>query len=138
MPGDDRFRLDDFELYQTARSFRCKLYQLIHQLPPSELYCLEKQMRRAAVSITNNIAEGHGRWQYQENIQFCRMARGSLEEIVDDLNVCLDQNYCEPSFVNELKEDAYRLISRINGYIAYLRKSKQGAIDLLKSRVPRQ
>lgn len=55
------FRLDDFELYQIARAFRVKVYRLIRQLPVEEKYCLGSQMRRAIVSVTNNIAEGHGR-----------------------------------------------------------------------------
>jgi four helix bundle protein len=125
MAYDGKFSLDDFELYRLAREFRRKLYQVIRQLPPEEKYCLANQMRRAAVSITNNVAEGHGRWYYQENIRFCRTARGSLEEIVDDLNVCLDESYGDPATLAELKS-ASELVARINSYIAYLRKSKQG------------
>jgi four helix bundle protein len=121
-----RFRLEDFELYRCAREFRKKTYQLIRQLPADERYCLANQMRRAAVSITNNIAEGHGRWHYQENMQFCRIARGSVDETLDDLNVCLDECYGDAVFVQSLKEEAYDLIRRINSYIAYLRRSKQG------------
>jgi hypothetical protein len=58
MAADDRFHLDDFELYQTARRFRKNTYRLIKLLPACERYCLDQQMRRAAVSVTNNIAEG--------------------------------------------------------------------------------
>jgi four helix bundle protein len=119
-----QFRLDDFELYKVARAFRKRVYVLIRQLPPCEKYCLDNQMRRASVSITNNIAEGHGRWHYQENIQYCRMSRGSVEEIIDDLNVCEDERYGDQAFVAELKEEAYALIARINSYIAYLRGSQ--------------
>ncbi len=56
-------RLDNFGLYQKARKFRQNVYKLIKQLPLEERYCLDQQMRRAIVSVTNNIAEGHGRWQ---------------------------------------------------------------------------
>lgn len=84
-------------------------------------------MRRAAISISNNIAEGHGRWHYQENIQFCRVSRGSVEEIIDDLNICLDEAYGSQEQVEYLKTEGYELIARINGYIAYLRQSKQGS-----------
>lgn len=49
-----------------------------------------------------------------------------MEEVIDDLNVCLDQRYGEPNFFANLKLDAYELIARINGYIAYLQRSKQG------------
>lgn len=120
-----RFRLDDFELYQAAREFRKRIYLLAKQLPPQEKFCLNPQMRRAAVSITNNIAEGHGRWHYQENLRFLRIARGSIDEVLDDLNVCLDESYAEPQLIAELKSDAYGLIGRINGYMAYLRRCKQ-------------
>jgi len=83
-------------------------------------------MRRAAVSDTNNIAEGHGRWHYKENGRFCRISRGSVEEVVDDLNICIDENYGDQRLVEELKQVADALIERINGYLAYLRKCQQG------------
>ena len=127
MVDDKKYWLGDFELYNLAREFRKKVYKLIKQLPPEERYCLEPQMRRAIVSVTNNIAEGHGRWHYQENIQFCRISRGSVEEILDDINVCLDEEYGGKAYNEALKEDGYALIAKINGYIAYLRKCKQGA-----------
>ncbi|MBL7073886.1 four helix bundle protein [candidate division KSB1 bacterium] len=63
-----KYRLDDFELYKLARKFRQKVFKLIKQLPPEERYCLNPQMRKTIVSVTNNIAEGHGRWHYLENI----------------------------------------------------------------------
>jgi four helix bundle protein len=123
---DSRYKLDDFELYQVAREFRKKVYSVIRHLPTEEKYCLGPQMRRAAVSITNNIAEGHGRWHYQENIQFCRIARGSVEEVLDDLNVCLDENYADKARLADLKVEGYSLLRRLNGYVAYLRRTKQG------------
>jgi four helix bundle protein len=121
--------LDDFQLYQAARAFRCGEYRVIRALPPNEKYCLDPQMRRAIVSVTNNIAEGHGRWHYLENIHFCQFARGSAAEIIDDLNVCLDEGYGQPQHVAALKEEAYSLIARINGYIAYLRRTGSGTND---------
>ena len=75
MSYESPFNLDDFELYNLARDFRKLTYQLIKQLPPEEKYCLDPQMRKAAVSVTYNIAEGHGRWYYRENTRFCRIAR---------------------------------------------------------------
>jgi four helix bundle protein len=122
---EGRFRPDDFELYRLAREFRKRIYVLIKQLPPAERFALDTQMRRAAVSITNNIAEGHGRWHYQENLRFCRIARGSVDEILDDLNVCTDESYGEQALVSQLRSEAYALIGRINGYMAYLRRSQQ-------------
>ena len=122
----DRFRLDDFELYRTARAFRRNVYRPIKSLPECEKYCLDQQMRRAAISVTNNIAEGHGRWYFQENSRFCRISRGSTEELIDDFNTCLDESYGQPAFVESLKEEAYALVARINGYIAYVNRAKPG------------
>ena len=81
-------------------------------------------MRKAAVSLANNIAEGHGRFHYQENIQFLRQSRGS-EELIDDINVCIDEKYADEAKLNSLKEDAYGLLKKINGYIKYLRIKKE-------------
>jgi four helix bundle protein len=102
------------------------VYVVIRQLPREEKYSLDGQMRRAALSITNNIAEGHGRWHFQENIQFCRITRGSITEILDDLNTCLDEAYADTTHLEALKLEAYELIRRVNGYIAYLRRTRQG------------
>jgi four helix bundle protein len=111
MGSEGKFSLDDFELYRRARAFRKEVYKIIRALPTEEKYCLGSQMRRAAVSVSNNIAEGHGRWYYQENIRFCRTSRGSVEELIDDLNVCLDENYVDPARIETLKDSAYDLIA---------------------------
>lgn len=129
MAYESRFSLDEFELYRTARAFRVEVYKVIRKLPAEERYCLANQMRRAAVSITNNIAEGHGRWYFQENARFCRIARGSVGEIIDDLNVCIDERYNDAKSMELLKGNALELIARINSYIAYLTRSRQGAAD---------
>jgi four helix bundle protein len=100
---DGRFKVDDFELYKLAREFRKRVYQLIKQLPPVEKYARAMQMRRAAVSVSNAVAEGHGRWHYKENIQYCRMARGSTDELIDDFNVCIDEGYGDQALVAALK-----------------------------------
>ena len=126
MAYHSQFDIDDFELYKAARAFRKKTYLLIRQLLAEEKFCLGSQMRRAAISVTNNIAEGHGRWHYQENIQFCRMSRGSVDELIDDFNICIDERYGSDSLPEMLKDAARQLVARINSYIAYLRRTKQG------------
>jgi four helix bundle protein len=119
------YSLDEFDLYTAARQFRRNVYRLIKQLPLKERYALDPQMRRAALSVTNNIAEGHGRWHYQENIQFCRVSRGSVEELLDDINVCLDEGYGDREHNEALKAEGYEMIHRLNSYLAYLRREKQ-------------
>ena len=84
---------EDLEVYQVAREFRKAMYGVNRQLPSFEKFELGSQIRRAAVSLTNNVAEGHGRFHYLEQLKFCLNARGSLEELIDDLNVCEDESY---------------------------------------------
>ena len=82
---------EDLEVYQVAREFRKGMYAVSRKLPDFEKFELASQIRRAAVSLTNNIAEGHGRYHYLDQLKFLLQARGSLEELIDDLNVCLDE-----------------------------------------------
>jgi four helix bundle protein len=120
---------EDLEIYKSARKYRKKIYTLAKQLPEFEKYNLADQMRRAAVSLTNGIAEGHGRFHYQENIRFLRQSRGSLEELIDDINTCIDENYAELSRLDNLKKEGYEILKKLNGHIKYLRNCKQVAIN---------
>jgi len=120
----NEYSFEKLEVYNLAREYRKKIYKLTYRLPKEEKYNLINQIRRAAVSLTNNIAEGHGRYHYQENIQFLRQSRGSLEELLDDLNICIDENYIDRNHIDELKEEGYILIKKLNGYIKYLRSKK--------------
>lgn len=115
---------EDLDVYKMAREFRKKMYKLSKELPEEEKYNLISQIRRAAISLTNNIAEGHGRFHFQENIQFLRQSRGSLEELIDDINVCFDEKYSTENYLTELKIEGYDLLKKINGYIKYLKKCK--------------
>ena len=115
---------EELAVYKAARKFRIKIYRLIKNLPEEEKYNLAGQMRRAALSLTNNIGEGHGRYHFQENIQFCRISRGSLMELIDDLNVCIDEEYFQQDYLMELKEEGYRINKMLNGYIGYLKRRR--------------
>jgi len=115
---------EDLEVYKAAREFRKKIYKIIKGLPPEEKYNLGDQMRRASLSLTNNIGEGHGRYHFQENIQFCRISRGSLMELIDDLNVCIDEGYFPLAYMEELKAEGYTVNKMLYGYIVYLKKRK--------------
>lgn len=120
----NEYSFEKLEVYKLAREYRRKIYRLTYKLPKEEQYNLIIQMRKAAVSLTNNIAEGHGRYHYQENIQFLRQSRGSLEELLDDLNVCIDENYADKDYIEGLKQECYNLLKKINGYIKYLKDRK--------------
>jgi four helix bundle protein len=74
--------------------------------------------------VTNNIAEGYGRFNYQENIQFCRISRGSLYEIIDHLIIASEENYISETDLIKLKEQVNKCLAILNGYINYLKKAK--------------
>lgn len=113
---------EDLEVYRISREFRKKMYGVTRRLPDFEKYELCSQIRRAAVSLTNNIAEGHGRFHYPDQIRFILHSRGSLEELVDDLNVCLDEKYLRADEVANLKEEARTVLLLLNGYLRHLRR----------------
>ena len=113
---------EELEVYKLAREFSRKVSRLIKSLPKEEDYVLKPQMKRAKVSVTNNIAEGFGRYHYQENIQFCRQSRASVCELIDDFNECFDESYIDEKYCNELKRDGYTLIKVINAYVASIKR----------------
>jgi four helix bundle protein len=123
------YSFEDLEGYKLARKLSQEVSQLFKKLPAVEEYNLKNQMRRAKLSMTNNIAEGFGRYHYQENIQFCRQSRGSICELFDDFNECYENEYIDSSYRDELKIDAYLVIKVLNGYIASLKRQKEKSQD---------
>ena len=89
------------------------------------------RFRRAALSLTNNIAEGHGRYHYLDQLKFLLQACGSLEELLDDLNVCLDESYLPREETDQLKQMGWRVHSVVNGYDRYLRQRKAAESGVL-------
>ena len=116
---------EDLIVWMRSRELRIELTSITKSFPKDEKYMLVNQIVRAARSVTNNIAEGYGRFHYQENIQFCRQARGSLYELIDHLNICFDEKYITEQKYSELKFNIYNIIKILNGYISYLKKQKE-------------
>ncbi len=112
---------EDLHVYQLAREFRKDMYRLAKRLPPEEKFGLVSQVRRAALSLTNNIAEGHGRFHFLDQIKFMFQSRGSLEELLDDLNTCQDEEYVPSSELEILRDKGWAVHRLTNGYIRFLR-----------------
>ena len=108
------------------------MYCVAKRLPDIERFGLANQIRRAAVSLTNNIAEGHGRYHYLDQIKFTLQSRGSLEELIDDLNACEDEKYVATEDVGTLKQQAWRLRQLLDGYIRYLRQQTNSPASRVK------
>lgn len=122
--------LEKLETWQKSCEYANLIYRMvIPLLPIDEKYNLVSQLKRAAVSIPANIAEGYGRYYYQSNIQFCYIARGSVEETISHLILAFDQGYITEPIYSQIKEKGILLKQLINGYVAYLKKAKQGEND---------
>ncbi len=115
---------EELECWKACREVRQFIAQLVKKYPNDEKYRLVDDMLRASRSTTHNIAEGFGRYHYQENIQFCRQSRGSLFELKDQLICSLDEGL----ITEEDKAKGIVLIDKaltlLNGYINYLSKRK--------------
>ncbi|MGK7369084.1 MAG: four helix bundle protein [Candidatus Halalkalibacterium sp. M3_1C_030] len=128
VPYDENRDFTTLTAWKNARSLRLFIYKsVIPLLPNVEMYHLASQMRKASVSCTANIAEGYGRFHYQEGIQFYRISRASMYELKDHLITCLDLKYIDAMLFNEgifLIEEAKKTL---NGYIGYVKKEKEKA-----------
>ena len=119
-------RFEHLGVYQVARRFRKAMYQVARRLPEEEKFALANQIPRAAVSLTNNVAEGHGGFHFLEQIKFMLQSRGSLEELLDDLNVCADEAYLPIQEIESLRQEGWRVHKLIDGYILFLRRRASG------------
>jgi four helix bundle protein len=116
---------EDLECWKAARELRIFVAQnIIPKFPADEKYALTSQLRRSSRSVSDNIAEGYGRFHYQENIQFCRIARGSLCESLNQVITARDENYIDEDLLQQFRERFERTKAIINGYINYLVKTK--------------
>ena len=121
----DDFR--DLDIWQRCKEIRNKIWKLCKTFPGEEKYRLSDQMIRASRSATANIAEGYGRFHYQENIQFCRQSRGSLYELIDHMLVAEECGYIDESSTETEINEIKTAIRVLNGYIKYLKNKKDNS-----------
>lgn len=133
MPGT----FEDLEVYQAARKLRRRVFKLTRQLPKEERYELTSQMRRAALSVTNNIAEGHGSYNWKHEISYLYRSRGSVNELIDDLGACEDEGYFKAEHLADLREDAETTIRMLNGYVNHLQKRLDEYMAEKRNKTPR-
>ncbi len=113
---------EDLHCWQACRQVIGITKTTVKNLPPDEKYDLVSNMKRAARSTTRNIAEGYGRHHHKENIQFCRISRGSLNELLDDFITCNDDGYISDEDLLLARKGITRAIKVLNGYIGYLKR----------------
>ena len=116
---------EDLHCWKAAREIRLYVSEnIIPKMPVDEKYALISQIRRSSRSVSDNISEGFGRFHFQENIQFCRIARGSLCETLNQVITANDENYIDDEILNIFRVLFDKTKSLINGYINYLSNAK--------------
>lgn len=115
----------ELPVYKVCRDFRKKVAAAARKFfPKTEEYLLKSQLLDACRSVTANIAEGFGRYHYQENIQFCRQARGSLDETHEHLVTAFDDKYITKEILAENNKLYRECRKQLNMYIKYLKTAK--------------
>ena len=116
-------RFEEIESWKRARKLTSRIYEVSSHGEFARDFGLKDQIRRAAVSIMSNIAEGHDRGGTGEFIQFLATAKGSAAEVRCQLYIALDQGYIDDKSFAELARTTFETQCLIGGLMNYLRKS---------------
>lgn len=115
----------DLECYKQAKELRMFISELTKKFPAAEKFLLTAQIIDCSRSITRNIAEGYGRYTYNDTRNFFIIARGSVTETMEQLSTALDEKYISNIELKAGEEKCELVFKLINGYIAYLDRSKK-------------
>ena len=118
---DQLFAFEQLEVYQIARQYVKNIYELSEAFPAKEDFALTSQIRRAAVSITSNLAEGTSRFSLKDKSHFIEMAYGSLMETYSQIQVASDLEYISQDSMTQIAP----LVKELRNKLSALRKSYQ-------------
>ena len=107
----------DLDVWKNSINFVTEIYKLTGNFPKEEIYCISNQMRRAAVSIPSNIAEGAGRKHNKEFIQFLHIAMGSSSELETQIFISKNLNYISEEQMNTIIEKLYDIRKMLSGLL---------------------
>ena len=110
-------------VWQKAHSYVLAIYKITKQYPKEELFCLVNQMRRAAASITANIAEGYAKISSKDKLRFYNISQGSLEETRNFIILSKDLGYITLQDKEQLGIQAAEISRRLNAYCIALLKN---------------
>lgn len=107
----------DLDAWKEGHRLVLMIYNVTRLFPREEMFGLVSQMRRCAVSITSNIAEGFSRRSYREKVQFYHIAQGSLTELQNQLMIVKDVGFTEPDRLRDISDHSIRVHKIISGLI---------------------
>lgn len=114
----------ELEVWIEARKLANLTYTITKNFPKEELFALTNQIRRSAVSIPSNIAEGCGRRTSNDTIQFLHISRGSLYELETQFYIALDQNYINENDFKNISIQILTCKKLLNGFINYFKNTQ--------------
>jgi four helix bundle protein len=130
MDKSDEKGLESLAVWKKAMDFAVWVHKTVLPcLPIDEKYVLASQVKRASQNIPANIAEGHGRFYYQDGVRFCYVARGSLEETRSHLILANRFGYLPDPTLLEARRMIEEIRRLLNGYITYLKQTRQGSSE---------
>ena len=113
---------EDLVVWQKAHQLVLKIYRLSKSFPKDELFGLTSQLRRAAISVPANIAEGFKKRTHRDKLRFFNIAQGSLEEVRYNLNLSADLEYCDTA---KLKVELAEVSRMLEAYMSSIRKDHE-------------
>ena len=116
------FRFRELDVCQKGLDLINALYDLSEHFLKEKIYCLASQLRRAAISINLNIAEGNGRHNPNEQKQFYYLSRGSFFEIVAVLDICRKREYIPETEYQAFIQTCSDIQAKLNGLIKYAKE----------------
>jgi four helix bundle protein len=115
---------EELEAWKAGREFRIFVFRkIVPILKEKKEFDLCDQIKRASRSVTHNIAEGHGRYHFLDNYRFCSNARGSLNEVLDELITCNDDSLISEELYQTGREYFNKTLRILNGYMSWLKRS---------------
>jgi len=136
MMGNSISRFEDLECWQEARKIVNSIYRVSRGGAVKRDYSLTDQMKRAAISIMANIAEGFSRRGNKEFIQFLFIAKSSAAELQSHLYIVLDQGYIEQSVFDEIYRETDKVQRQISSFIKYLDSTLKSS-GIIRSKSPK-
>ena len=115
----------DMKIWELSMTLVEDIYRKTRNFPQHELYGLSSQMRRAAISIPSNIAEGNGRAHSKEYIQFLYLARGSLMELMTQLEIAHRLNYINIEEKTEIYDQCEIILKMLHKLITSIKKKSE-------------
>jgi four helix bundle protein len=109
----------ELKVWQEARRMVKRIYSISQSFPKEEIYGLQQQIRRCAISVPSNIAEGIGRNHNKDTVQFLYIAKGSLYEMETQLYLAMDLNYITEKTLSETLEHLISIRKLLLGFIKY-------------------